>query len=116
MYKNIANFLKESAEWIENWLNTSVKTKYIQNPLMIPEVIANVLNYLPLRCCKGVCKLWNREIDFALYDLHRKQESLVKKYWDLASECKKVSNELNAYYDKFGNANSSYTTGNLWIY
>jgi len=109
MYKNIANFLKESPEWIENWLNTPVKAKYIQNPLMIPEIMANILNYIPLRYCKEVCKLWDREIDFALYDLHRKQELLVKKYWDLASECKKVSNELNAYYDKFGGTNPSYT-------
>ena len=109
MYKDIAEFLKESSKWIESWLNTPVKAKYIQNPLMIPEIMANILNYIPLRYCKEVCKLWDREIDFALYDLHRKQKLLVKKYWDLASECKKVSNELNAYYDKFGGTNPSYT-------
>ena len=48
MYKNIANFLKESPEWVESWLNILVKAKYIQNPLMIPEIMANILNYLPL--------------------------------------------------------------------
>ena len=109
MYKDIAEFLKESPKWIESWINTPVKAKYIQNPLMIPEIMANILNYIPLRYCKEVCKLWDREIDFALYDLHRKQESLVKKYWDSVVEREKVSDELNAYYDKFGNANPSYT-------
>ena len=109
MYKDIANFLKESPEWIENWLNIPVKAKYIQNPLMIPEVIANVLNYLPLKYCKEVCKLQDREIDFALYDLHRKQELLVKKYWDSVVEREKVSDELNIAYDKFGGTNPSYT-------
>ena len=78
MYKDIANFLKESSEWVESWFNIPVKAKYIQNPLMIPEIMANILNHIPLRYCKGVCKLWNREIDFALYDLHQKQESLVE--------------------------------------
>jgi len=71
MYKDIAEFLKESPKWIESWLNT-LKAKYIQNPLMIPEIMANILNYIPLRYCKEVCKLWDREINFALYDLHRK--------------------------------------------
>ena len=70
MYKDIAEFLKESPEWIESWINTSVKAKYIQNPLMIPEIVANILNYIPLSYCKEVCKLWDQEIDFALYDLH----------------------------------------------
>ena len=109
MYKDIAEFLKESSKWIESWLNTPVKAKYIQNPLMIPEIMANILNYIPLRYCKEVCKLWDREIDFALYDLHRKQKSLVKKYWDSIVEREKVSDKLNAYYDKFENANPSYT-------
>ena len=76
---------------------------------MITEIMANILNYILFRYCKEVCKLWDWEIDFALYDLHRKQESLVKKYWDSVVEREKVNDELNAYYDKFGNANPSYT-------
>ena len=55
MNKDIANFLKESPEWIESWLNTPVKAKYIQNP----EIMANILNYISLRYCKEVCKLWD---------------------------------------------------------
>ena len=108
MYKDIAEFLKESPEWIESWINTPVKAKYIQNPLMIPEIMANILNYIPLSYCKEVCKLWDQEIDFALYDLHRKQESLVKKYWDSVVECNKVSDELDTYYNKSKNATRSY--------
>src|ERR1044071_5592175 len=109
MYKDIAEFLKESPEWIESWINIPVKAKYIQNPLIIPEIVANILNYIPLSYCKEVCKLWDQEIDFALYNLHRKQELLVKKYWDSVVESKKVSDELNAYYDKCENVNLSYT-------
>ena len=76
MYKNIANFLKESPEWIENWLNTPVKAKYIQNPLMIPEVMANVLNYLPLRYCK-------RFVNFGIEKsiLHYMTFIESKNYW-----------------------------------
>ena len=72
MYKDIAEFLKESPEWIESWINIPVKAKYIQNLLMIPEIMANILNYIPLSYCKGVCKLWDQEINFALYNLHQK--------------------------------------------
>ena len=57
MYEDIAEFLKESPEWIENWINTPVKAKYIQNPLMISEIMANILNYIPLSYCKEVCRL-----------------------------------------------------------
>src|SRR5437016_12728748 len=97
MYKVIAEFLKESSEWIESWLNTPVKVKYIQNPLMIPEIMANILNYIPFRYCKEVCKLWDQEIDFALYNLHRKQELLVKKYWDsVRSEERRVGKECRS--------------------
>ena len=102
MYKDIAEFLKESPEWVKSWLNTPVKAKYIQNPLMIPEIMAIILNYIPLRYCKEICELWDREIDFALYNLHQKQESLVKKYWDLIAKRRKASAELNIAYDKFG--------------
>ena len=65
MYKDITAFLKESPEWIESWINTPVKAKYIQNPLMIPEIMANVLNYLPLGQYRGICQLWDKEIDHA---------------------------------------------------
>ena len=57
MYKDIAEFLKESPEWIESWINIPVKAKYIQNPLIILEIVTNILNYISLSYCKGVCKL-----------------------------------------------------------
>ena len=71
--------------------------------------MANILNYILLRYCKKICKLWDQEIDFVLYNLYQKQESLVKKYWDSVVEREKVSDELNAYYDKFENTNPFYT-------
>jgi len=42
MYKDIAEFLKESPKWIESWLNTPVKAKYIQSPLMIPLIFLTI--------------------------------------------------------------------------
>src|ERR1044072_6582335 len=101
MYKNIDEFLKERPERIISWPNTSMKAEDIHNPLMISEIASNILNYISCRYCKGVCKLCDQEIDFALYDLHRKQKSLVKKYWDSVVECNKVSNELDTYYNKY---------------
>ena len=119
MYKDIAEFLKESPKWIESWLNTPVKAKYIQNPLMIPEIMANILNYIPLRYCKEVCKLWDREIDFALYDLYRKQESLVKKYWDSVVEHEKLVMNLMLIMINLEmqiHLILMHYTRNLWIY
>ena len=87
MYKDIANFLKESPEWIESWLNTPVKAKYIQNPLMIPEIMANVFNYLPLSQHRGICQLWDKEIDHA----HEAREKILKQF---------VLSDLKYFYEK----------------
>ena len=91
-----------------------------QNPLLLNEIVENVLNYLPLNHCKTVSKLWKKETDRAwgnrvkcleelsfedligFYkrnstwrvqvnnNLHRRQRALVRKYWDLVVEEKKV--------------------------
>ena len=82
MHKNIANFLKESPEWVESWLNISVKAKYIQNPLMIPEIMANVLNYLPLGQHRGICQPWDKEIDHAQ---EAREKTLKHSYFLISS-------------------------------
>ena len=87
MYKNIAQFLSADLEWVESWLNTSVKAKYIQNPLMIPEIMANVLNYLPLNRHRGICQLWDKEIDHA----HEVREKTLKQF---------VLSDLKYFYEK----------------
>ena len=111
-----------------------------QNPLLLNEIVENVLNYLPLDHCKTVSKLWKKEIDRAwgkrvecleelsfeelirFYkrnsawrvqvndDLHRRQRALVKKYWDLVIEEKKVWKELNNAYDRADNRAGSFLT------
>ena len=136
MYKDIANFLKESPEWVKSWLNIPVKAKYIQNPLMIPEIMANVLNYLPLGQHRGICQLWDKEIDhahearektlkqFVLFDfkyfyeknsawkdqvdlkLNRRQTELTDNYWEIAGNQDIAVNNYLEVYDE----NNNYAT------
>jgi len=136
MYKNIAQFLSADLEWIESWLNIPVKAKYIQNPLMIPEIMANVLNYLPLGQYRGICQLWDKEIDhaqearektlkqFVLSDLkyfykknsawkdqvnlelNRRQIELTDNYWEIASN---QDIAVNNYLEVYHETND-YTT------
>jgi len=87
MYKNIANFLKKSPEWVKSWLNIPVKAKYIQNPLMIPEIMANVLNYFPLGQYRGICQFWDKEIVCA----HETKEKTLKQF---------VLSDLKYFYEK----------------
>ena len=111
-----------------------------QNPLLLQEIVDNILNYLPLDHCKTVSKFWKKEIDYVqgkrveylkelsfedligFYgrnsawrvqvndDLHRRQRALVRKYWDLVVEEKKVSNELNCAYDRADGRAGSFLT------
>ena len=65
IYQNIGDFLSESSEWVERWLNSPVKKAI--NPLMIPELVSNVLKFLPYddyyRCSK-INRTWYKEANF----------------------------------------------------
>ena len=54
MYKDIAEFLKDSPEWIESWLNTPVKKKPNIN---ISEFVISLFNILPIECFDKSLKL-----------------------------------------------------------
>ena len=111
MYKNITAFLKESPEWVESWINTPVKAKYIQNPLMIPEIMANVLNYLPLGQHRGICQLWDKEIDHA----HEVREKTLKKF--MLSDLKYFYEKNSAWKDQVDlelNRRQTKLTDNYW--
>ena len=125
MYSNIADFLNASPEWIKSWLNSPVKAKYKLNPLMIPEIISNILIFLPLNSSKGVNKTWDKEIDLALgkrekflkgltleelryffynhlawYDevkaeLYQRDQQAIANYWEVISEYENASKELD---------------------
>lgn len=74
IYQNIGNFLSESSEWVENWLNAPVKK--VINPLMLPEIISNVLKFLPYEDyyrCSGINRTWYKEANF---EYHRRMELL----------------------------------------
>lgn len=65
IYQNIGNFLSESPEWVERWLNAPVKN--VINPLMLPEIISNVLKFLPYEDyyrCSGINRTWCKEANF----------------------------------------------------
>ena len=62
LFQSIGEFISESPEWVEKWFNLPVKAKYSQNPLFIPEIVANILNYLPLDKYREVNKLWKEEV------------------------------------------------------
>lgn len=100
MYKNIGKFISESPEWVENWVNTPVKTKYKENPLRIAEIIINVINCLPFDNYRKASELNSIWKSWVHYDLYQRQEKMVDKYWNIIAEYKKV---VNAYFKaKYG--------------
>jgi hypothetical protein len=126
-----------------SYLDIYTQKMIAQNPLLLNEIVENVLNYLPLDHCKTVSKLWKREIDHTwgkrvkcleelsfeelirFYirnsawevqvndDLHRRQRALVRKYWDLVAEEKKGWKELNNAYDRADNRAGSFLTSEV---
>ena len=103
MYKEIAQFLSATPEWIESWISIPVEAKYILSPPKLPEMIAYTFQQLDLPNlikCIAVNKTWRAEVNF---ELHRRQELLIKKYWNIVAEKKKIWKELNRAYDRFDN-------------
>ena len=108
MYKDIANFLNESPEWIESWLSP-VKAKYIQNPLLLPEIVAYVFQFLDLsglKKCLAINSTWKSIVNT---ELHRRQKLLVRKYWDIVAEKERVWKEWNYAFDNLNTRTSSET-------
>ena len=54
---------------------------------MISKIIANVLNYLPLGQYRGICQLWDKEIDHA----QEAKEKILKQF---------VLSDLKHFYEK----------------
>jgi hypothetical protein len=100
MYKDIADFLKESPEWVENWLNAPVKAKYTQNPLLVPELVAYVFQYLDLPGLKKCLVINNTWRNTVISVLNQRNKLLVRKYWDIVAERKKISDKLNEAYNR----------------
>ena len=73
IYQNIGDFISESPEWVERWLNAPVKKAI--NPLMIPEIVSNVIKFLPFddyyHRCSGINRTWFKEANFE-YDRRMK--------------------------------------------
>ena len=61
MYKDIAQFLSTDLEWVESWLNVSVKKK---PNIDIPEFVINLFDILPIEHFNKSLKLnqnWYKE-------------------------------------------------------
>ena len=73
-------------------------------------MIAHIFQFLDLPNlinCIAVDKTWRAEVSF---ELHRRQELLIKKYWDIVGKHKKVWKELNKAYDRFDDRAGNFIT------
>src|ERR1700722_2146238 len=98
LYQNISEFLSASSEWVKQWLNIPVKKYHVPNPLMIPELVSNIIEqYEPheMYHCYRINSTWNKEVNLAL---RHRQEKLIAKYEDLKKECDELEKVLDKYY------------------
>jgi hypothetical protein len=134
MYTDIANFLSATPEWVKNWLDMPMKAVTFEpaklNPLLISEIVANILIYLPLDKFRGIHKMWDKEIDFAtgerekflkeltLNELHQfyskhsawsvevrtnlyqRDQQAIDRYWEAVSEYEDAHKELDCAYER----------------
>src|ERR1700722_14406307 len=91
---NIATFLAESPEWIENWMNAPVKKKSASQKLQVrvrpnldlPDFTVSFFNNLPLEYFDTSYKLnrnWYKE---CRRELDRRRKACIKKYWATVEE------------------------------
>jgi hypothetical protein len=109
MYKDIAKFLKESPKWVESWLASPVKAKYIQNPLLLPELVAYTFQFLDLyglKKCLAINSTWRSIVNT---ELHRRQRLLVRKYWDIIVKIERAQKEWNYAFDNLNTRTSPET-------
>ena len=96
---NIAAFLAESPEWVENWMNAPVKKMSIsqsQPSIDFPDFMVSFFNSLPIEQFNPSLKLnrnWYRE---CRWELEIRRKACIKKYWATVEEYK----EARTSYDK----------------
>src|SRR5436305_14573083 len=89
---NIAVFLAESPEWVENWMNAPVKKTSVRfkPSLDFPDFAVSFFNNLPIDHFNKSLKLnqtWYRECK---RELENRQNACIKKYWATVEEYKEV--------------------------
>src|SRR5271170_6949807 len=92
LFQNISELLFVSP--FKQWISTTVKAKhYTYNPLMLPELIGEILRYCELGdmlYCYKINDMWNKEVNFTL---HQRQEKLIAKHEDHKEKCKETEKE-----------------------
>jgi hypothetical protein len=102
---NIATFLAESPEWVENWINTPVKNMSIsqsQPNIDFPDFAVSFFNNLPLEYFDTSHKLnrnWYRE---CRRELDRRRKACIKKYWATVEEYKEAGLALDNCWENGG--------------
>ena len=73
MYKDIANFLSESPEWVENWISILVKKKL---SIDFPDFAVSLFNILPIEHFNRSLKL-----NQSWYKKYRRELANRQNFW-----------------------------------
>ena len=100
---NIAIFLIESPEWVENWMNAPVKKMSVQfkPSLDFPDFTVSFLNNLPIDHFNKSLKLnraWYRE---CRRELENRRNACIEKYWATVEEYKEAKIAHEKWWDDF---------------
>ncbi len=105
LYQDIASFLSESPEWVENWLASPVKKR---PSLDDPTFTVNFFNNLPIKQFDKNLKInrdWYKE---CVRELRERRKYCIKKYWESVEERKKAKKALDKYWETEVVTNSKY--------
>jgi len=94
LFQDIANFLSESPEWVERWLDIPVG----KPSLNFPDFVVSFFKILPIDHFDKSLKLnrdWYKECRRELED---RRNLCIKKYWDTVEEYKEASKDLDEYW------------------
>src|SRR5581483_12525461 len=103
---NIAVFLAESPEWVENWINTPVKKMSIRfkPSLDFPDFAVSFFNNLPIdhfnKSLKLINRTWYRECK---RELENRRNACIKKYWAIVDSYKEARTAHEKLLDDFVN-------------
>src|SRR5581483_12217656 len=101
---NIATFLVESPEWVENWMNASVKKISIYQfkpSLDFPDFTVSFLNNLPINHFNKSFKLnraWYKE---CRRELENRRNACIEKYWAAVEEYEEARIVHDKWWDDF---------------
>src|SRR5271168_3305136 len=88
LFQNTSEFLSTSSKGLCNEPYIPVKAKrHTYNPIMLPELIGEVLKYVNLKDmwqCSKAHPIWNMEVNLELY---KRKTLLDRKFKDLIKKC-----------------------------